>query len=267
MQDEERSEREQAAAHPSAADRPGLRLGETHAGRYSAAPAAARSGRAEQEPTMPQHAPLPQEMLDAEGNLHVFAYGSLIWRPGFRHAGAEPALLRGLHRRFCLWSHRYRGTPERPGLVLGLDRGGLCRGLAFRVPAADAAAVLAYLDERELPDGAEQVYLRRLLPVRLAASGRSVRAVAYVANRRCRLYCGRLSAEAAAAVIAEARGEAGSNRDYLLNTIAHLRAIGVRDAGLERIAACLPPPADADHPQPLAAPAFSVSHQCANGLF
>lgn len=179
------------------------------------------------------------DSLDADGHLYVFAYGSLIWRPGFAHVAGHAALLRGFHRRFCLWSHRYRGTPERPGLVLGLDRGGACRGLAYSVAGRDAAAVLAYLDDRELPDGAEQVYHRRMLPLRLLESGRTVRAVAYVANRDCRLYCGRLPAEHAAAAIAQGHGEMGANRDYLMNTLSHLREMGVRDAGLDRIAGLL----------------------------
>ena len=178
--------------------------------------------------------------LEADGHLYVFAYGSLIWRPGFTHVAAHPALLRGFHRRFCLWSHHYRGTPERPGLVLGLDRGGACRGVAYAVSAAEAASVLAYLDERELPDGAEQVYHRRMLPLRLLGSGRTVRAVTYVANRECRMYCGRLAPERAAAVIAAGQGKTGTNRDYLLNTVQHLKLMGVRDAGLDRIAGLLP---------------------------
>ncbi len=184
--------------------------------------------------------PLP---LAPCGHLWVFGYGSLIWRPGFDHAGAEPALLRGFHRRFCLWSHRYRGTPERPGLVLGLDRGGACRGVAFRVPGAAAAEVLRYLDDRELPDGAEVVYHRRVLPVRLVGRDGGVQlvpAVTYVANRDCRLYVPTLAPAAAAATIARGVGQMGANRDYLLNTISHLAAMGVRDAGLNRIAALLP---------------------------
>jgi cation transport protein ChaC len=178
--------------------------------------------------------------------MWVFAYGSLIWRPGFAHAGAHPALLRGFHRRFCLWSHRYRGTPEAPGLVLGLDRGGACRGVAFRVPGPEAAEVLRYLDDRELPDGAEVVYHRRLLPVRLLdGAGAVVPAVAYVANRACRLYAPTLPPERAAEAIARGVGQMGANRDYLLNTVRHLREMGVRDAGLDRIAALLPEPAAA----------------------
>src|SRR5215218_5182185 len=129
---------------------------------------------------MPATPPLP---LDADGALYVFAYGSLIWRPGFAYSAMHPALLRGYHRRFCIWSRQYRGTPESPGLVLGLDRGGACRGVAFQVPAAEAAAVLDYLQDREMPPSEEAVYHRRILRVSLVDSGREVRAVAFVADR------------------------------------------------------------------------------------
>jgi cation transport protein ChaC len=178
--------------------------------------------------------------------MWVFAYGSLIWRPGFAHAAQHRALLRGWHRSFCLWSTRYRGTPERPGLVLGLDRGGACQGVAFRVPGDQAAEVLRYLDDRELPDGAEVVYHRRLVPVRVQdAPGATVPAVTYVVNRTSRNYVPRLPPERAAAVIAEGVGQMGANRDYLLNTLGHLAELGVRDPGLARIAALLPPRRDA----------------------
>ena len=177
-------------------------------------------------------------LLGPDGHLYVFGYGSLLWRPGFAHAGAHPALLRGFHRRFCIWSRHYRGSPEAPGLVLGLDRGGACRGLAFRVAEREAGAVLDYLDARE-NIGDEVVYRRRLLPVRLLDSGRTVRAITYVVDRATSHYC-RPPAEEAARAIARGMGQAGPNRDYLLNTLSHLRAIGVRDAGLDRIAALLP---------------------------
>ncbi|MGG5818886.1 gamma-glutamylcyclotransferase [Falsiroseomonas sp. HW251] len=222
---------------------------------------------------MDQPAPFPTHRLaqpgdpplDASGDMWVFAYGSLIWRPGFAHAGRQRALLRGWHRSFCLWSHRYRGTPERPGLVLALDRGGACHGVAFRVPGHHAREVLHYLDDRELPDGAEIVYHRRLVPVRLldgpgvaapeARGAITVPAVAYVVNRGSRHYAPRLPPERCAEVIARGVGEMGSNRDYLLNTLDHLAELGVRDAGLARIAALLPaihslPPGAAGHPAP-----------------
>ncbi|WP_338665676.1 gamma-glutamylcyclotransferase [Pararoseomonas sp. SCSIO 73927] len=190
----------------------------------------------------------PAPMLDPDGSLYVFGYGSLIWKPGFTFDSAHPALLRGFHRRFCIWSRSYRGTPEMPGLVLGLDRGGSCRGVAFRVAAPRAAEVLAYLNEREMSG---DVYHRRLLPVRLldgakgggggGGGGGVRRAVAFVADRRAGSYCGALEPDAAAAAIARGHGVMGPNRDYLLNTVAHLREMGVRDAGLDRIAALLEP--------------------------
>ena len=176
-------------------------------------------------------------MLDADGHLYVFGYGSLIWKPGFAHAGRHPALLRGFHRRFCIWSRSYRGTPESPGLVLGLARGGACRGVAFRVKGAEAGPVLDYLDEREMSGG---VYHRRLVPLRLLDTGETKRAVAFVADPRAPAYCPELTVEAMAAAIAGGHGIMGANRDYLLNTVAHLRELGVRDAGLDRLAALLP---------------------------
>lgn len=187
----------------------------------------------------------PPPPLDPDGNLYVFAYGSLIWRPGFAYSAMRPALLRGFHRRFCIWSRRYRGTPEAPGLVLGLDRGGSCRGVAFQVPGPEAAAVLDYLQEREMPPSEELVYERRVLRVALldgggTPAGRDVRAVAFVADRTRPSYC-RPEAAAAAETIARGLGQMGPNREYLLNTVAHLRSMGVRDAGLDRIAALLPP--------------------------
>lgn len=185
-------------------------------------------------------APHPGPLLDPDGSLYVFGYGSLIWKPGFAFESAHPALLRGFHRRFCIRSERYRGTPEVPGLVLGLDRGGACRGVAFRVSADRAAEVLAYLEEREMSG---DVYHRRLLPIRLldagGEGGATRRAVSFVADRRSGAYCGALPPDAAAAAIARGHGVMGPNRDYLLNTVAHLRELGVRDAGLDRIAALL----------------------------
>ena len=125
---------------------------------------------------------------------------------------------------------------------MGLDRGGACRGVAFRVPGRYAAEVLRYLDDRELPDGAEVVYHRRLLPVRLLdlPGASPIPAVTYVANRACRLFVDPLAPEQAAATIARGVGQMGANRDYLLNTLEHLRAMGVRDEGLSRIASLLP---------------------------
>lgn len=180
-------------------------------------------------------APLP----DADGHLYVFGYGSLIWKPGFVHAGRHAALVRGYHRRFCLWSTLYRGTKESPGLVLGLDRGGACRGVCFRVPDHAAADVVAYLDARENPTAENAVYHRRMVAAWLLDRGRMVRALTYVVNRRHPQYCRPCPATAAVA-IARGVGSAGANRDYLMNTLNHLKAMGVHDPGLDRIARLLP---------------------------
>lgn len=161
----------------------------------------------------------------------VFGYGSLMWDPGFPHVAAHPAVLVGYHRRFCLYSYRYRGTTERPGLVLGLDRGGSCRGVVFRVPDADVAATKAYLWERELDDYA---YLPKLLSVRHA--GGAVRAQTFVVDRRAPQYAGGLDAATVAGVVAAGVGQRGRNRDYLENTLGHLRALGIVDRGLEQVA-------------------------------
>jgi len=182
-------------------------------------------------PTLDSDVGTPTPDPTPEAGYWVFGYGSLMWDPGFPYDAAHPALLVGYHRRFCLYSQRYRGTPERPGLVLGLDRGGSCRGVVYRVRDADVDATKAYLWERELYDYA---YLPRLLNVRHA--GGRVRAQAFVVDRRQPQYAGGLDDAAVAGLIAASVGQRGSNRDYLENTLAHLRALGVFDHGLERLA-------------------------------
>ena len=164
--------------------------------------------------------------MTLSGDLWVFGYGSLMWRPGFPYVESRPALLKGWHRAFCLWSMYWRGTPERPGLVLGLDRGGSCRGLAFRVAAAEAAGAVEYLNERELVGYA---YRARTLPVRLDGAEDEVSAYTFVADRRHRHFAGNLPLERAAAVIMDAEGVAGLNRDYLINTVRHLERDGFVD--------------------------------------
>jgi glutathione-specific gamma-glutamylcyclotransferase len=172
--------------------------------------------------------------LDPGEDLWVFGYGSLMWNPGFPHVESRPALLRGYHREFCVSSHRYRGTRERPGLVLGLDRGGSCRGIAFRAAAAAVPEALAYLWDREMMSG---VYRPRMVPV--ATREGAVRACAFVADPYHRQYCGCLSIDVVTARIRDCRGERGANLDYLANTVGHLRELGIRDARLERLLAAV----------------------------
>ena len=164
----------------------------------------------------------------------LFAYGSLMWNPEFAFAEARPALLHGYHRSFCLYSRDYRGTPERPGLVLGLDRGGSCRGIAYRLVPGAVGDALDRIWAREMTG---RVYDMRRLAVRTPQG--TLAAHACVVRRASGDYAGRLSPEAAAAVLASAAGGRGSGRDYLANTVRHLEALGIRDGSLHRIAACV----------------------------
>jgi cation transport protein ChaC len=167
-------------------------------------------------------------------DLWVFGYGSLMWNPGFAAEEAVPADLPGFRRAFCLRSVHYRGTPEAPGLVLGLDRapGRVCAGLAYRVGAGAAAAVLDYLRRRELVSYA---YAEEVHPA-ILADGRRIDALAYVLDPAHPQYCGGLTLEAQAAVIAHAQGPAGSNRDYLERTLDSLAALGIADDELLHLA-------------------------------
>lgn len=161
--------------------------------------------------------------------LWVFAYGSLMWNPGFRFVEQRMAVLHGYHRRFCVASHRYRGTPERPGLVLGLDRGGSCRGMVFRIAAEHVPSTLDALWEREMIN---RTYRPRLLPARLADGGGVVSACTFVVDREHSQYCPCLDDAAMAERIACCVGERGSNLEYLANTVAHLDQLGIRDSRL-----------------------------------
>ena len=166
-----------------------------------------------------------------DGDLWVFGYGSLMWRPGFVFEDRRPALLRGWHRAFCIYSKHYRGTPERPGLVLGLAHGGSCRGLAFRIAAARRADVVDYLNERELLTYA---YTGRTIPVALTDGGR-VDAYTFVGDPHHRHYAGDLGIQRAAEIIMEAEGCAGLNRDYLIHTVRELEAHGFADKRLHAL--------------------------------
>lgn len=182
-------------------------------------------------------------------DIWVFGYGSLMWRPGFDHVERAPAVVIGYHRAFCIASTLHRGTAARPGLVLGLDRGGACAGIAYRVADADAASVLAYLRERELVYG---VYRETWITAELASDAhahprsfdgasdahahpRVVTALAYTVERNHPSYVGRLPLAAQAAIVRGARGRSGANLDYLINTVRHLQELGIRERGMERL--------------------------------
>jgi cation transport protein ChaC len=169
-------------------------------------------------------------------DLWVFGYGSLMWRPGFDYVEASLAVVRGYRRALCIYSHVHRGTEEQPGLVLGLDRGGACKGMAFRVAADKAEATHAYLRAREL---VTNVYLETHVQAALA-DGRIVRALAYVADRRHLQYAGVLDQPDLLRLVAQGVGVSGHNIDYVRSTAAHLRELGIRDATLSWLADHLP---------------------------
>ncbi len=157
----------------------------------------------------------------SDGGLWVFGYGSLMWRPGFAYARRCKALLRGWRRSLCVFSHVHRGSPERPGLVLGLDRGGACQGVAFEVDAALREATIRYLREREQ---VTSVYLERVAPVTLE-SGDRVLALTYVADRLHDQYAGRLDREAMLEHVRAGKGQFGANAEYVLETNDHLHEL------------------------------------------
>ncbi len=168
-------------------------------------------------------------MTDAP--LWVFGYGSLMWDPGFEYCDKQIARLHGYHRAFCMHSIHYRGTAENPGLVLALDqlKGTHCDGLAFQVAPQKAADVMDYLREREL---VSEAYLEIQHPVELR-SGAHVQAVTYVIDAHHAQYCGGLTLEQQASIIAHAHGARGPNADYLHNTAAHLHELGISDDELD----------------------------------
>ncbi len=161
----------------------------------------------------------------------VFGYGSLLWNPGFEFADKQVATLNGYHRSFCMRSIHHRGTDEAPGLVLALDAktGATCDGLAFEVEGKNADQVLDYLRERELISSA---YLEIILPITLL-DGRNVQAVTYVIDADHVQYCGDLSLEEQATIIATAVGGRGPNDEYLHSTAAHLHELGISDDDLD----------------------------------
>jgi cation transport protein ChaC len=170
----------------------------------------------------------------AKEDLWVFAYGSLIWRPGFPFRERVQARLIGAHRALCVYSFVHRGTPEKPGLVLGLDRGGTCRGVAYRVAATDRAATLAYLRAREQ---VTNVYRECVRPVTIIDhSPARVQAVCYMVDRGHEQYAGRLDLAQQLHLVRQGHGASGQNRDYVIETVRALESLGLRDRDLHLLA-------------------------------
>jgi len=163
----------------------------------------------------------------------VFAYGSLMWNPGFATPETQAARLHGWHRAFCIYSEHYRGTPRRPGLILGLLPGGACRGLAHCLPHRRYNAVRRYLWQREIDN--DGVYNEEVRQIHLQ-DGRTVDALVYLADRGHRQFAGKLPPAKAAALVRRGRGIAGTNLAYLRNTLAHLTDLGLDDHALEELA-------------------------------
>ncbi|MBY6239670.1 gamma-glutamylcyclotransferase [Methylosinus sp. Sm6] len=179
-------------------------------------------------------------MATTGDDFWVFGYGSLMWRPGFEFIEKAEARVHGYHRSLCVFSHVHRGTPERPGLVLGLDYGGSCQGVAFRVPAAARTETLAYLRAREL---VTSVYVERTVGLRFAG-GVAARALTFVVDRAHEQYAGRLPVEEMARLVAHGVGASGANPDYVRNTFEHLQQLDVHDAALAEIVRRLAAPAE-----------------------
>ena len=170
----------------------------------------------------------PMPVTEPNGDIWVFGYGSLMWKPGFAHLERRAATVHGYHRAFCVYSHWHRGSPEKPSLVLGLDRGGSCRGAAYRIAAAEAADVIAYLDARER---VTDVYHQHWTRARTAQG--PVPVLTYVPRFRTHVqYAGKLPAERAALLLAHGVGNSGPGWEYLENTVAHLVDEGIRDPHL-----------------------------------
>jgi cation transport protein ChaC len=165
-----------------------------------------------------------------DDDIWVFGYGSLMWNPAFRFDERRVGTVRGWHRRFCLWLSRGRGSPDCPGLMLALDRGGICRGVAFRIPARQVREELLLVWRREMLSGA---YLARWVTVDTHEG--PVPAVTFVVNQSHRRYSGKLSKAETADRILVASGELGSCLDYFERTVRILRTLEIRDAALERI--------------------------------
>jgi glutathione-specific gamma-glutamylcyclotransferase len=164
-------------------------------------------------------------------DLWIFGYGSLMWRPEFRYEHKSVGLLRGYHRALCILSTRYRGTSRKPGLVMGLCRGGSCWGMAFRIPSERIPRVLEKLWEREM---LRRVYEPRLVPVRVE-NGRRVRALAFVADAAHPQYVRELDLNGRAQLVAQGIGQRGPCTEYIRRTLEHMYELGVTDPHLAKV--------------------------------
>jgi glutathione-specific gamma-glutamylcyclotransferase len=169
-------------------------------------------------------------------DVWIFAYGSLLWNPVVEHVEERMGIVHGWHRSFCMRMRSWRGTAEQPGLMMGLDRGGQCKGVAYRLAGDTVEAQLGKLVRREMPmrpSGKLPTNIPRWIGVRTAQA--HIHAIAFVADRRGYNYVGGLTPDETADILAKACGHGGSCAEYLYSTIAHLEDRGIRDRNLWRL--------------------------------
>lgn len=166
-----------------------------------------------------------------QDGLWIFGYASLMWKPEFPFLEAQTALVRGYHRALCVWSTQYRGTPEEPGLVMGLDRGGSCKGRAFLLARNDVPQVMEYLHEREM---GTECYAPKFLNATLQ-DGRKTQVYAYIMRRDHDQYTGKLSIDESVEIVLKGVGPMGTSLEYLESTLEHLDEMGIVEGPLHEI--------------------------------
>lgn len=170
---------------------------------------------------------------DGSGQIWVFAYGSLIWKPACEFVEIRTGLLRGWHRAFCLgWNTWFRGSKSNPGLMLALDRGGSCKGALYRLPPGQAEENIEKLCRREMSQKPSSFPPRW---VTVATEHGPVRAFTFCIDRNSGRYVSGLSEAEIADVLAKAVGSRGSMVEYLFNTVSHLEQLGIHDPHLWRL--------------------------------
>jgi cation transport protein ChaC len=170
--------------------------------------------------------------LAPQSNLWVFGYGSLMWNPEFEYEESNIARIYGFHRRLCLWSVRYRGTDENPGLVMGMASGGSCLGVVFKVADANIQPTLEYLYEREMISDAYRPVIK---PVHLSGGGVR-KALTFVSKPGHPQFAPKMSIETITDITSRAFGPRGTNSEYIINTARHLDSIGIFNTEIHQVA-------------------------------